>query len=127
MCVWGRPGYEANNGPQYSTESYAKFAQEYGFEHLTSSPRYPQSNGVVERAVRTVKGLLKKAEDPYLALLSYRATPLEIGYSPAELLMSRKLRTTVPIIREQRKPMVIDPTLIAEKGCQNQTETKGEL
>ena len=125
--MWGRPGYEANNGPQYSTESYAKFAQEYGFEHLTSSPRYPQSNGVVERAVRTVKGLLKKAEDPYLALLSYRATPLEIGYSPAELLMSRKLRTTVPIIREQRKPKVIDPTLIAEKGCQNQTETKGEL
>ena len=37
-------------------------------------------NGEVERGVRTVKTLLKKAEenseDPYLALLEYHNTPL---------------------------------------------------
>ena len=42
---------------------------------------------------------MKKARDgktdPYLALLSYMASNLECGASPAELLMRRKLRTTL--------------------------------
>ena len=49
---------------------------------------YPQSNGEIERAVETVKGLLQKSKDPYWAILAYRSTLLEQGYSPAELLMS---------------------------------------
>jgi hypothetical protein len=36
--------------------------------------------------------MLKKSDDPYIALLSYRATPLDNGHSPAELLMGRKLQ-----------------------------------
>ena len=34
----------SDNGPQYSSEAYAEFARHYQFEHVTSSPRYPQSN-----------------------------------------------------------------------------------
>ena len=49
-----------------------------------------------------MKNLLKKSEDPYLALMAYRSTPLEVGYSPSELLMSRTLRTTVPISADQK-------------------------
>ena len=44
-----------------------------------------------------MKTLLADVEDPYAALLSYRCTPMANGYSPAELLMSRKLRSKVPI------------------------------
>ncbi len=87
----------SDNGPCYSGESFAQFSDDYGFTHKTSSPRYPQSNGLAERTVQTVKNLLQKADDPYLALLQYRATPLQNGYSPSELLMGRKLRTNVPI------------------------------
>jgi transposase InsO family protein len=54
------------------------------FDKQTSSPRYPQANGKIERAVKTVKSLLKKSKDPYIALMAYRDTPLENGYSPAE-------------------------------------------
>ncbi len=90
---------------QYSSEAYAAFAREYQFEHVTRSPHYPQANGEAERAVQTIKGLLKKEGDPYLALLAYRATPLQNGLSPSELLMSRRLRTTVPMPREQLKTL----------------------
>ena len=86
----------SDNGPQYSCEAFKEFAADYQFRHNTSSPYYPQSNGEAERAVKTVKGLLRKSGDPYKALLAYRTTPTGTGYSPCELLMGRLIRSTVP-------------------------------
>ena len=91
----------SDNGPQFAAATFSKFAEEC---HLTSSPHYPQSNGEVERAVKTAKDFLIKSEDPYLALLSYRSTPLENGYTPAELLIGRKLRSTLPLAPEKLTP-----------------------
>ena len=105
----------SDNGPQFASESYNKFAEEYGFQHITSSPYHPEGNGEAERGVQIVKNLLKKAQDPYLALLAYRSTPLEVGYSPSQLLMSRCLRTTVPIIERQRKPHIPDFNAVAAR------------
>ena len=51
-----------------------------------------------ERAVQTVKNFLLKAEDPYLVLLNYRATPPQSGFSPAEMSMGRRPRTRVPTV-----------------------------
>ena len=93
-----------DNGPQFSAKLFTDFAKSYGFFHKTSSPRFPQSNGEAERAVQTIKRMLTKNDDPYIGLLAYRSTPLENGYSPAELLMGRKLRTTVPVETDQLKP-----------------------
>ena len=108
----------SDNGPQYSSESFAQFAQNYGFVHVTSSPKYPQSNGAAERAVRTVKSLLMKNNDPYEALMAYRTTPLENGYSPAELLMGRKVRTTVPITKSNLLPCTINMSQLRVKEQQ---------
>ncbi len=105
----------SDNGPQYSSQAYAEFAKAYQFRHITSSPYFAQSNGEAERAVGTVKSLLKKSTDPYLALLAYRTTPLQNGYSPSELLMCRRLRTTVPGTRNQRTPKLPDPVSLREK------------
>ena len=53
------------------------------FVHVTSTIRYRQNNGKLERAVQTIN----ISTDSYLALLAYRATALDCGYSTAELLM----------------------------------------
>ncbi|UYV74443.1 hypothetical protein LAZ67_11003580 [Cordylochernes scorpioides] len=88
----------SDNGTQFgAAREFANFARQYGFTHVTSSPRFPQSNGMAEAGVKIAKLILKKNQDPSLGLLEYRSTPLENGYSPAELLMGRKLRTTLPI------------------------------
>ena len=113
--------------PDLSRE-FSKFAEDYGFVHSTSSPKCPQSNGEAERGVQTVKSLLKKTEnqdDPYLALLVYRSTPLSVsGYSPAELLMNRKLRTTLPILPENLKPQVPDYSKLQYTEKQHREQQK---
>ena len=63
--------------------------------------------------VRTVKSLLKKATDPYLALLAYRATPVANGFSPSELLMGRQIRSVVP-----KLPHVLHPRVLPWKEIQ---------
>ena len=113
----------SDNGPQYSSLEYAHFAAEYGFIHTTSSPKYPQSNGEAERAVQTIKQLLRKSEDPHMALMIYRSTPLHIGYSPSELLMNRKIRT-IPILDNQLKPSVPDYAEVREKEVKRKTDNK---
>jgi len=87
----------SDNGGQFHNSDMAKFSAEYNFTHLTSSPKHSSGNGAAEIAVNTFKNLLKKNKDPYIALLNYRATPIHNGYSPAELSMGRRLRTTLPI------------------------------
>jgi transposase InsO family protein len=96
--------FMSDGGPQYVSFAFKQFAQSYGFQHIVSSPRYAQSNGLAERGVQTIKMILKKSDDLYIALLSYRATPLTNGNSPAELLMGRKLQTLLPIALKQLKP-----------------------
>ena len=86
----------SDNGPQFSSSEFAEFAKRIGCTHRTSSPRYAQSNGEAERAVKTVKRLMSSEQSLDEALLSYRSTPLANGYSLSELLYGRRLRTLVP-------------------------------
>ena len=89
-----------DNGPEYTAQSFKRFAKEWDFKHITSSPHFPQSNGLVERAIQTVKKSLKKAhdgnEDPYLTLLILNTTPGSDGASPAMRLFNHQPRTTLP-------------------------------
>lgn len=89
--------FVSDNGPQYTSREMQEFAESYGFKQVTSSPHFPQSNGMAERSVKTVKSLLDKSNDPYMAILSYRTTPLPwCNLSLAELLMGRRLKTDIP-------------------------------
>ena len=80
---WGIPDeIVIDNGLQFASDQFHKFSQEYDFKHTTTSPYFPQANGEAESGVRIVKKILKQ-HDPFLALMSYRATPhTSTGVSP---------------------------------------------
>jgi transposase InsO family protein len=119
----------SDNGPQFSSREFQAFAKEWEFSHQTSSPYHAQSNGMAERGIQTIKLMLKKSKadgkDPYLSLLSLRSTPLEdVGVSPAQLLMGRRLRTRLPTTSQMLKPQMVTSTVqqVFETRQQKQKE-----
>ena len=117
----------SDNGPQYSSEEYKQFAKDYNFIHNTISPRYPQSGGLHEKTVQTVKNLLEKCkvanQDPYFALLDYRNTPID-GVTPAQALMSRRLRSPLPIYQRKLNPKPINRTTFHAARQQQQQQQR---
>ena len=105
----------SDNGPQFTSTEFQDLARELDFEHVTSSPHNAQGNGHAERAVQTAKRILKQ-NDPLIALLCYRSTPCSTtGASPAELLMGRKIRTTLPTLERNLQPSWPDGQRIRQK------------
>ena len=106
--IFGRHGIIAvvysDNGSCYAATSFPQFATTYSFQHITSSSRFPQANDEAEREVQIAKNLLRKAADPYLALLAYHVTPTHTGYSPVQLPMGKQLRSTLPLTQCALKP-----------------------
>ncbi|XP_048252566.1 uncharacterized protein K02A2.6-like [Haliotis rufescens] len=102
----------SDNGPQYSSQDFAQFAEKWDFVHETSSPRYAQSNGLAEKTVQTIKRIFSKAKtdgrDPHIGILEYRTTPMEANLSPSQLLMGRRLRSTLPCTQHQLLPGSVD-------------------
>ena len=99
----------SDNGPQFGSTEFATFAKTWRFEHHTSSPHYPQSNGKAENAVKTVKRLFTKCRESgqseFFALLDWRNTPTEgIGTSPAQRFLGRRCKTLLPMSKSLLHP-----------------------
>ncbi|KAM7281464.1 uncharacterized protein ISCGN_006128 [Ixodes scapularis] len=104
-----------DNSSQFACEAFNEFSIDWNFEHVTSSPRYPRSNGMAESAMKTVKMLLKKADesngDPQMAFLDHRDTPLQHMHAiPGQLLMGRRTCTCVPTTTKQLLPKTVSAT-----------------
>ena len=70
--------------------------------HITSSPHYPQSNGLAEKFVQIVRNLFYKVKDEgtdiYKCLMIYHNTPLEnMTKSPMQMLQQRSARSQLPM------------------------------
>ena len=95
-----------DGGPQFTSAGFQQFLQLWCVKHRLSSAEYPQSNGRAEVAVKSAKRMIRDNLSPdgglnnnkvAQALLQYRNTPLpDIGLSPAQMLLHRQLRDSVP-------------------------------
>ncbi|GFN74495.1 Pol polyprotein [Plakobranchus ocellatus] len=91
----------------FNNQEFLKFAKEWDFPVTTTSPLYPQTNVQVERFVGIIKTAMKKSQDPNIAILQYRNTPINnLKYSPAQLLFNRRLRDNIPTLKINLKPAI---------------------
>ena len=132
MARHGIPEQLCTDNMPFNSVEFLSFATAWNFTLVTSSPNYPQSNGQAERTVQTIKQLLTKAmlsgQDPYIALLEYRNTPVAgLPLSPAQMLMSRRLRSKLPVTAKHLKPAVVNakPLLKQQQRIQKRHYDRG--
>jgi len=118
----------SDNGPQFTSAEFAAFAAEWDFHHVTSSPAYPQSNGLAEKTVQTVKNIMTRSKadgrKPLFAILEYRNTPVDNLASPAQLLMGRRLQSILPSAPRHLEPATVDPATVIARRKQLQAKQK---
>ena len=100
----------SDNGPCYASKAFKKLMKEYNVNHVTSSPHYPQSNGLAEKYIQIVKNLFHKAkeegQDLHKCLMTYRNTPLSSTLqSPMQMLLNRTTRSYLPLSTVARLQM----------------------
>lgn len=105
----------SDNATCFTSAEFADFMSKNGIKHVTSAPFHPSTNGLAERAVQTFKEGMKKMQGGKESLetkmsrflFSYRITPHSTtGLSPAEMLMSRRLRSTFDLLLPDLKTKV---------------------
>lgn len=134
----------SDNGPPFNSKDWTDFCGKNGIKFSPSPAYHPQSNGLAERGVQTVKlGLKKALRDektknlPIQAqldnfLFKYRNTPTTVtGETPASLLFKYKPRTLIdysyPNQNSEIDSPVVDRTEVelSEPKIQIEELTKG--
>ena len=95
-----------DGGLNISSDEMNTFYKKWGIKQRKSSAYYPKSNGRAEAAMKSMKRAIRGNVGPNgslnsynitASLLQYRNTPLRnTGLSPAQMLLGRSLRDTVP-------------------------------
>ena len=90
----------SDNATAFTSREFTEFLSKNGVRHIRTPPYHPASNGLVERAVQTLKESMKRLTSDSLStklsrfLFRYRITPHSTtGVSPSELMYGRTLRS----------------------------------
>ncbi|GBM99288.1 hypothetical protein AVEN_80614-1 [Araneus ventricosus] len=93
------------NDSLYTSEESQNFLSKIGIRHIRVAPYHPSSSGQVERVVQTNKDAFKRIisgdwnQRLTRFLLTQFITPsAATGFSPAELLMKRRVRTVLDLL-----------------------------
>ena len=109
FATFGVPEHlSSDGGPEYTSKTFQSFMKVWGIKHRQSSAYNPQSNGRAEVGVKSMKRLLMNSTDAdgnldtdavMRGMLQIRNTPeSDTGLSPAQILLGRKLRDSLPVI-----------------------------
>ena len=94
----------SDNGPCFRS-GFSEWVTSKGGDHITSSPLYPQSNGLAENAVKRAKHLLEKLDGNWskfqIALAEHNKDPRADGFSPATLFFQRELKGSLPVLPDR--------------------------
>ena len=106
FAIYGIPStLKSDNGPPFKSKEFASFCENQGIKHRRITPRWPESNGLVENFMKNVGKSTKIAHcegkdwkrQLYVFLGNYRATPHpNTGLSPNEALTGRNVRGKLP-------------------------------
>jgi len=112
FCTFGSPEIlVCDNGPPFGSKELKTYCNNNSIRLLHSPPYNPESNGLAERGVQTIKKILIKSlcyereitrmqtiiDD---ILLSYRNTPSsDTGCCPAEIMLSFKPKTQLSVLK----------------------------
>ncbi|XP_043242295.1 uncharacterized protein K02A2.6-like isoform X3 [Amphibalanus amphitrite] len=104
-----------DNARYFVCPEFKTFCKRNGVRHVTSPPYSPHSNGLVERAVQTLKQGLQRQSTGSLStrlsrfLFRYRSMPHSVTQqSPAEMLLGRPMRTQLDLLREDARRSVME-------------------
>lgn len=99
----------SDNGPPFSSQEFNNFLKANGCIPLKSPPYHPESNGMAERTVQTIKQALSRLQEQSSRLSKelllqnflfiYRNSPNSTGMSPNEMLFKYKPRTRFELIK----------------------------
>ena len=104
--------------------------EQYSVNHITSSPHYSQSNGLVEKYVQIMKNLFYKVQeegtDLYKSLMIYRNTPLSSQLqSPMQILQLPTARLQLPMSNAARKQFRLGSEQLRVKSKNKQLSSHG--
>ena len=80
-----KPLLISDNGPCYKSQEFNEFCPKFDITHETGAAFNHQANSIAERAIQTIKHLMKKNQnDTWLALLILKSMPITgIGQKPS--------------------------------------------
>ena len=110
----------SDNGAEFAG-AFRHLLERFGIDHIHTSARHPQSNGAVERLVRTMKTMLAAkvagaVHDwprllPQLRMEYMQRRHSVTKYSPNELVVAHRLKLPPPVGSQDTTPLVASMTL----------------
>ena len=91
----------SDNVRYFVSDEFKDFIAKWNIVHVTSSPRYPQGNSHIEKAIQSVKAIYEKCHNVKKGLLM-KTTPVVSSHdqkATAESFFNCQLKANVPIFQ----------------------------